>query len=49
MGDLNSCILHLTEDGSGPREGLLFKSDSNKRWGAKTGPLFESPPGPLLK
>ena len=29
--------------------GPLFESDSNKRRGAKTGPLFESPPGPLLK
>ena len=30
-------------------EGPLFESDSNKRQGAKTGPLFESPPRPLLK
>ena len=29
--------------------GPLFESDSNKRRGAKTGPLFESPPRPLLK
>ena len=27
----------------------LFESDSNKRREAKTGPLYESPPGPLLK
>ena len=32
-----------------PGEGPLFESDSNKRWGTKTGPLFESPPRPLLK
>ena len=32
-----------------PREGPLFESDSNKRQGVKTGPLFESPPGPSLK
>ena len=31
-----------------PREGL-FELDSNKCQGAKTGPPFESPPGPLLK
>ena len=31
------------------QEGPLFQSDSNKRWGSKTGPLLESPPGPLLK
>ena len=27
----------------------LFESNSNKCWGANTGPLFESPPEPLLK
>ena len=32
-----------------PGEGPLFESDSNKRHGAKTGPLFESSPRPLLK
>ena len=32
-----------------PGKGPLFESDSNKRWGAKTGPLFESPTKPLLK
>ena len=32
-----------------PGEGQLFESDSNKRRGAKTGPLFESSPRPLLK
>ena len=32
-----------------PREGPLFESYSNKRRGTKTGPLFESPPWPLLK
>ena len=32
-----------------PGEGPLFESNSNKRRGAKTGPLFESPPRPLLK
>ena len=32
-----------------PEEGPLFKSDSNKRQGAKPGPLFESPPRSLLK
>ena len=32
-----------------PEDGPLFKSDSNKRQGTKTGPLSESPPGPLLK
>ena len=32
-----------------PGEGPLFESDSNKRQGAKTGPLFESPLRPLLK
>ena len=32
-----------------PREGPLFESDSNKRKGTKTGPLFEPPPWPLLK
>ena len=32
-----------------PGEGPLLKSDSNKRQGAKTGPLSESPPRPLLK
>ena len=31
-----------------PREGPLSESDSNKRQGAKTGPLFKSPPRPLL-
>ena len=42
------CRLHLTQDWSGLGDGgALFESDSNKRWGAKTGPLFESPP--LLK
>ena len=30
-------------------DGSLFESDSNKRQGAKTGPLFESPPRLLLK
>ena len=30
-------------------DGPLFESDSNKRQGAKMGPLFESPPRPLLK
>ena len=30
-------------------DGPLFESDSNKRRGSKTGPLFESPPRPLLK
>ena len=30
-------------------EGPLFELDSNKRQGARTGPLFESPPRPLLK
>ena len=29
-------------------EGPLFELDSNKRLGAKTGPLFESPPRPFL-
>ena len=29
--------------------GPLIESDSNKCWGLKTGPLFKSPPGPLLK
>ena len=32
-----------------PGEGPLFESDSNKRQRAKTGPLFESLPRPLLK
>ena len=32
-----------------PGEGALFKSDPNKRQGAKMGPLFESPPRPLLE
>ena len=32
-----------------PGEGPLFESDSNKRRGGKMGPLFESPPRPLLK
>ena len=32
-----------------PREGPLFKSDSNERQGSKTGLLFKSPPRPLLK
>ena len=32
-----------------PKEGPLFQSDSNKRPGSKTGPLFESLPRPLLK
>ena len=31
------------------KEGLLFKSDSNKYWRAKMQLLFESFPGPLLK
>ena len=31
------------------RGGPLFESDSNKCRGVKTGPLFESPPRPLLK
>ena len=26
-------------------EASLFESNSDKRWGANTGPLFESPPG----
>ena len=30
-------------------DGPLFESDSNKRQGAKMGPLFESPPRPLVK
>ena len=30
-------------------EGLLFKLDSTKQWRAKTQPVFESFPGPLLK
>ena len=30
-------------------DGPLFESDSYKRQGAKMGPLFESPPRPLLK
>ena len=30
-------------------DGSLFESDSNKRQEAKMGPLFESPPRPLLK
>ena len=30
-------------------KGPLFKLDSNKRWGAKMQPLFESFSGPLLK
>ena len=32
-----------------PGEGPLFKYDSIKRQEAKMGPLFESPPKPLLK
>ena len=32
-----------------PGDGPLFESDSNKRQGAKTEPLFKSPPRPLLK
>ena len=32
-----------------PGEGPLFESDSNKRQGAKTAPLLESPPRSLLK
>ena len=32
-----------------PGKGPLFESDSNKRRGTKTGPLFESPARPLLK
>ena len=32
-----------------PGEGPIFESDSNKHQGAKTGPLFESSPRPLLK
>ena len=32
-----------------PGDGPLLESDSNKRWRPKTGPLFESPPRPLLK
>ena len=32
-----------------PGEGSLFESDSNKRRGPKTGPLFESSTRPLLK
>ena len=32
-----------------PGKGPLFESDSNKCPGAKMGPLFESPPWPLLK
>ena len=32
-----------------PGEGPLFESDSNKRQGAITGPLFDSPARPLLK
>ena len=32
-----------------PGGGALFESDSNKRWGPKMGPLFESPPRSLLK
>ena len=31
------------------QEGPLFESNTNKRQGAKTGPLSESPPRPLLK
>ena len=32
-----------------PRKGPLFESDSNKRWGNKIRPLFESPPGSLVR
>ena len=32
-----------------PGEGSLFESDSNKRRGPKTGPLFESPPRSSLR
>ena len=32
-----------------PGEGPLIEWDSNKCQGAKTGPLFESAPRPLLK
>ena len=32
-----------------PGKGPLFESNSNKRWGPKAGPLFQSPPWPLLK
>ena len=32
-----------------PGKGPLFASDSNKRRGGQTGPLFESPPRSLLK
>ena len=32
-----------------PGEGPLFESNSNKRWGANTALLLESPPRPLLK
>ena len=40
IGDLNRCILNLTQDRGGPGR-TLFESDSNKRWGHKTGHLQE--------
>ena len=30
---LNRCVLHLTQNWSGPGRGLFFESDSNKRRG----------------
>ena len=48
MGDLNRCILHLTQDWSGPGRGH-YSSRTQINAEAKTGPIFESPPRPSLK
>ena len=41
--------MFAVQNWNGPGEEPLFEMDSNKRRGAKTDLLFESPPGPLLK
>ena len=48
MGDVNRCILYLTQDWIGPERGQ-YSSRTQINARGKVGPLFESPPRPLLK
>ena len=49
IGDLNRCILHLTQDRSGPGRGHYSSRTQLNARGAKTEPLFQSPPRLSLK